>query len=272
MKTNDINIRDPFVLPFEGKYYMYGSRVGEQLGFDVYISDDLENWDKSESVFEIFDGFWATTDCWAPEVHFYNGKFYMFASFKAPNHTRATQILVSDMPDGKFKPHSNIITPNDWECLDGTFYVEEGTPYMVFCHEWVQVNNGEVWAVELEKDLTKSKGEPFLLWNAKEAPWTVHITNNTENFVTDGPFFFYDKNGCLCAIWSSFGNEGYATGVVCSDNGKIHGKWKHKDETVFKKDGGHAMIFNTFNGKRMISLHTPNSLFNERPHFFEFDW
>ena len=115
MKTNDINIRDPFVLPFEGKYYMYGSRVGEQLGFDVYISDDLENWDKSESVFEIFDGFWATTDCWAPEVHFYNGKFYMFASFKAPNHTRATQILVSDMPDGKFKPHS--VNPACADCI-----------------------------------------------------------------------------------------------------------------------------------------------------------
>ena len=50
MKLNEINIRDPFILPYEGKYYMYGTRVkiteayptrwGEQHGFDVYISED----------------------------------------------------------------------------------------------------------------------------------------------------------------------------------------------------------------------------------------
>lgn len=272
MKTLDINIRDPFVLPFEGKYYMYGSRVGKQFGFDVYISEDLENWQKTESVFEVFDGFWATTDCWAPEVHIYNGRFYMFASFKGPNRRRATQILVSDKPDGKFTVHSEPITPADWECLDGTLYIEDDTPYMIFCHEWVQIQNGEVWAVELEKNLSKAKGEPFCLWNAKEAPWTVHITSNTKNFVTDGPFFFYDKDKKLCALWSSFGDEGYATGIVYPDNGKIKGRWLHKPEMVFRKDGGHAMIFNTFDGRRMISLHTPNSDFDERPHFLPFDF
>ena len=29
-------------------------------GFDVYISRDLENWSEPVSVFEKFDGFWAT--------------------------------------------------------------------------------------------------------------------------------------------------------------------------------------------------------------------
>lgn len=267
MKREDINIRDPFVLVYDNKYYMYGSRVGEQFGFDVYISTDLENFQKKESIFEITDDFWATEQCWAPEVHFYEGKFYMFASFKSPDKTRATQILVSDTPDGKFKVHSDRITPDDWECLDGTFYLEDGTPYMIFCYEWVQVKNGEVWAVELSKDLTKAAGEPFCLWTAKDAPWSVHITGDPENFVTDGPFLFTDKNGKLCAIWSSFGDEGYATGVVCPDNGKINGCWQHKEKMIFKKDGGHAMLFNTLDGRRLISLHSPNSHFNERPHF-----
>ena len=63
----------------------------------------------------------------------------------------------------------------------------------------MQIKNGEVFAVELEKDLTKAKGEPFCLWNAASAPWTVHITNDPENFVTDGPFLFYDKQ-TLCAL------------------------------------------------------------------------
>ena len=29
MKTNEINIRDPFVLTHNGKYYMYGTRGSE---------------------------------------------------------------------------------------------------------------------------------------------------------------------------------------------------------------------------------------------------
>ena len=101
IKLSEINIRDPFILPFDNKYYMYGSRVGVQTGFDVYESTDLEEWSKAKSVFEITDDFWATRDAWAPEVHFYKGKFYMFASFKSPNTCRGTQILVSNTPDGK---------------------------------------------------------------------------------------------------------------------------------------------------------------------------
>ena len=35
-------------------------------------------------------------------------------------------------------------------------------------------------------------------------------------------------------------------------------------------DGGHAMIFENLEGKRMISLHSPNNADNERAKFFEY--
>ena len=46
MKRGEIKLRDPFVLPYEGKYYLYGTRsetafVGQAYGFDVYMSDNL---------------------------------------------------------------------------------------------------------------------------------------------------------------------------------------------------------------------------------------
>ncbi|MBQ8551284.1 MAG: hypothetical protein IJ428_00560 [Clostridia bacterium] len=64
MKTRDINIRDPFILVDGGKYYMYGSRGAScwgntenpDCGFDVYISDDLENWSEPICIFEKLDG------------------------------------------------------------------------------------------------------------------------------------------------------------------------------------------------------------------------
>ena len=148
MKLSDINIRDPYVLLHEGKYYLYGTRGatcwGECDGFDAYVSDDLENWSEPIEIFHNNGSFWATHNYWAPEVHQWKGAFYMFASFKAEGVCRCTCILKADSPLGPFVPHSKgPITPPDWECLDGTFYVDkEGKPYMVFCHEWVQAIDG----------------------------------------------------------------------------------------------------------------------------------
>lgn len=267
MKSNEINLRDPFVLLYEDKYYMYGSRVGTQQGFDVYISDDLENWSEPKSVFEKNEDFWAEKDFWAPEVHEYNGKFYMFASFNAEEVRRGTGILVSDTPDGTFKPHADRITPPEWECLDGTFYVENGVPYMVFCHEWVQICDGEVCAVKLTPDLKKADGEPKLLWKATDAEWIVESCGKG-NYITDGPFLF-SEDGKLKCLWSSFAKTGYVLSTATSDNGSVNGNWTVDKELIFEKDGGHGMIFKTKDGKRKIAIHSPNSSFNERPKFLD---
>ena len=48
MRTNEINIRDPYILLHGDRYYLYGTRSascwGLMDGFDCYVSDDLENW------------------------------------------------------------------------------------------------------------------------------------------------------------------------------------------------------------------------------------
>ena len=42
MRADQINIRDPFVLAENGKYYLYGTRAADfgrkTGGFDVYVS------------------------------------------------------------------------------------------------------------------------------------------------------------------------------------------------------------------------------------------
>lgn len=269
MKLNEINLRDPFVMLYNDKYYLYGSRVAVQEGFDVYISDDLEDWSEAKSVFEKQEGFWATKQFWAPEVHLYDGKFYMFASFKADDLCRGTAILVSDTPDGEFKVHSERITPADWECLDGTLYVENGTPYMVFCHEWLQVHDGEICAVEMSKDLKEAIGEPFLLWKATDAKWVSPVRGDSD-YVTDGPFLYKTGDGKLRSLWSSFSNGEYVLATATSESGTIKGKWNVDDTLIYEKDGGHGMIFKTKDGKQKISLHSPNSHLQERPKFFDF--
>ena len=274
MKRTDINIRDPFVLVHEGAYYLYGTRGatcwGPADGFDVYVSRDLEDWDGPFVCFHNDGSFWADRNYWAPEVYYYQGAFYMFASFKNPDVHRGTAILRAESPLGPFVPHSDgCVTPKDWECLDGTLYIsKDGKPYMVFCHEWVQAGDGEVNAIPLTDDLRAPAGEPRLLFHASDAKWcqVKHHSSGVSGCVTDGPFLWRTADGTLLCLWASFSEGGYTEGVAVSDNGEIDGKFTQV-EPLFMDDGGHGMVFRALDGQLYLTLHSPNAHLEERPFF-----
>ncbi|HNT35327.1 MAG TPA: glycoside hydrolase family 43 protein [bacterium] len=280
-KTGDIQIRDPFVVPIEQekRYYLYGTTDVNcwgppGVGFDVFTSTDLKHWKGPLPAFRPPKDFWSDHNFWAPEVHRVSDRYFMFASFKAKDICRGTQILVSDSPKGPFSPHSERpLTPSHWESLDGTLYFDKDNyPWMVFCHEWIQVHDGEICAVRLSPEFDQALGEPILLFRASEAPWVLkpeETDGATEkpNLVTDGPFLHRTKNGTLLMLWSSFSATGYTTGVARSLSGEIHGPWLQDPEPIYAKDGGHAMLFRTFEGQLMLSLHTPNKSPHERALF-----
>ena len=279
MKREDIRIRDPFILADKTSetYYMYGTTdlVWDSYDalsrFSVYTSKDLENF---EGPFPIFDGektgFWATQDYWAAEVWQYAGKYYLFGSFKSKDKRRATQILVSESPLGPFVPISLAPqTPWDWECLDGTLWIEEGVPYMVFCHEWLQCEDGEMCAVRLSNDLTQAVEKPFVLFKASDNPYVdTFVGGGFQNSrVTDGPFLF-KENGKIKMIWSSHSGGKYAVLEATAES--LQGVWSHR-KPRFNFDGGHAMLFETFDGKKYFALHQPNIPSNERAVFIPYE-
>lgn len=146
--NQDLQIRDPYVVPMQSDelYYLFGSTDkniwGKGTGFDVYVGKDLQQWEGPFSVFRPSSTFFSDENFWAPEVYEYAGRFYMFATFKQKdNGIRGTAVLVSNRITGPFTPHSDgPVTPPNWHCLDGTLHVDsEGNPWMVFCHEWVQI-------------------------------------------------------------------------------------------------------------------------------------
>ncbi|MBR4014458.1 MAG: family 43 glycosylhydrolase, partial [Clostridia bacterium] len=100
-------------------------------------------------------------------------------------------MFVCDTPDGDFVPLTeNPITPSDWDCLDGTFWIEDGKPYIVFSHEWTQVGDGEICAMQLSEDLGEAVGEPFLLFRASDNPNVSELKGHPDAYVTDGPFLY----------------------------------------------------------------------------------
>ncbi|MCQ6561583.1 glycoside hydrolase family 43 protein [Paenibacillus mendelii] len=223
LQTSDILIRDPFILPVaeERFYYMCGTTDkepwdGKATGFDAYRSRDLQHWEGPFPVFRPEADFWADENFWAPEVHVYRGRCYMFASFKAEGRCRATQLLAADGPLGPFQPLSNEpLTPPDWECLDGTFYVDsDGMPWLVYCREWLQTTDGEMYAQPLQPDLKAVAGEPIKLFSATDAAWVCETTfKDSTGYVTDGPYLFLSPHNELWMLWSSHAKDGYAMGL-----------------------------------------------------------
>ena len=121
-------------------------------------------------------------------------------------------------------------------------------------------------AIQLSEDLTKPVGEPFLLFKATDNPDVGPHRGVEGHYVTDGPFF-YHENGKINMIWSSHGLGRYL--VLEAESDSLRGPWKQKG-SKYDMDGGHAMLFERLDGKRMISLHSPNKTGLERAAFFEY--
>ncbi len=294
----EIRIRDPYVVADKKTrtYLMYAQmdnradREGSIKGVEVYASQDLKVWYGPWPVWGIPEGFWGgIQSVWAPEVHYYKGKYYLFVTLTSTDRIetedgitdlvkRGTFVCKSDSPMGPFqafdeKPH----TPEAWSALDGTLWVEQGVPYMVFCHEWVQIEDGTMEIVRLSDDLSREISGPETLFMASTAPWVNPVKHRSvvyqgrmnQCYVTDGPFIYRTRIGQLLMIWSSFSSGNYLVGVLESESGTIAGPWRHQVTPLFKDHGGHGMIFERLDGQLMLVLHQPNSGPDERARFYE---
>jgi GH43 family beta-xylosidase len=286
IKLNKIMLRDACIVPDKktGIYYMVGPGRGASVV--QYTSKDLVNWNGPRTIYTTPAKHWGDTaiqSIWAPEMQVYKGKYYLFVTFSTnkllqeqwlnwrPRVVRGSAILVSDSPTGPFKAlQKQAVLPPWMMTLDGTLWEEDGVPYMVYAHEWVQVSNGTIESVPMKPDLSDTIGGPKLLFRANSAPW-VRIASPTEGcYVTDAPYFMTSKSGKLFMIWSSFTEGGYTVGTAISDSGKLAGPWRHDPKPLFSKDGGHGMLFKTFEGKLMMILHTPNNR-EAQPHLYEIE-
>jgi GH43 family beta-xylosidase len=277
-----IRMRDPCILADAAlKTYCLIGSAGRSVR--AYTSTDLASWQGPQIIFTTPKDIWGDipiVSIWAPELHAYKGKYYLFLTFDTrhqlpeqwrnwlPRVTRGSQVLAADAPGGPFQPFQNRSTlPPGMMTLDGTLWVEDGVPYMVFCHEWVQIKDGTVEYVRLKDDLSETVGEPMRLFDGSDATWSQK-SRQYGCHVTDAPFLYKGKTGKLYMIWASGGKTGYTEGIAISDAGKLAGPWTQQAEPLYTNDGGHGMLFTTFDGKLMMVLHAPNGR-DARPHLFE---
>ena len=292
-ELDDFWAHDPFILPFpaERQYYLYTASRTEPVVL-AYRSSDLTSWsDDPVEVFRVPEGTWASPAeaPWAPEVHEHQGRYYLFTTlhdssrklevpggprFRAVSDqtgadivptARGTVIAVADHPAGPFEllRTDSPVAPAEFMTLDGTLFVDDdGAPWMVYAHEWVQIFDGTIEAVPLTDDLRAAAGDPILLFRGSEARLLTQLPPSARTrmpYVTDGPQLRRLPGGGLLMIWATYrplGDEGseYVETMAISREGDLTGPWEQLDVLV-DGNAGHGMLFETFEGRLMLVLH-----------------
>ncbi len=129
---SDYGVGDPFVMRYNGIYYLYNSTKDGKTGIQCWTSEDLVNW--------TYGGFCAkefmTLTAYAPEVTYYNGKFYMCTSPAGQGH----YILESDSPTGPFV----AVTDNFGLSIDGNIFIDDNGDWY-----FTSASNGGIMAYRM---------------------------------------------------------------------------------------------------------------------------
>ncbi|MDR1681852.1 MAG: glycoside hydrolase family 43 protein [Candidatus Symbiothrix sp.] len=250
---NDFWCRDPYIFVDEAtkSYYLH---INEAPYFGCYKSKNLVKWKKVGYSFTRPSNFWGTKDFWAPDAFYFEGSYYVFATFSSDSQKRGVSVFKSNNAEGPFTPVVNAsLTRSDWNCLDGTLYIDQfEDPWMIFCHEWIDTRDGEIHAARMSYDLS-SLESATLLFKASSASYAGN------DKVTDAPFIYEPEKGVMFCLWSTFNKSNqYVIGVAKSSNGTLFGTWTQQ-EPLNDDNGGHAMIFEGFDGVLRISYHAPNT-------------
>ena len=287
-RLTDLVLRDPYVVADKpsGHYWLYvandPARTGVKgAGTMVYRSTDLKRWSDPVVVFTPGTDLWGWNGGWAPEVHRWKGRWYLFVTLhnpkqplpvprpnasgipvQIPQHARGTVVAVADSLLGPFSviDKTKPVAPATFMTLDGTLYEDgKGRPWMVYAHEWVQKIDGTMEAIPMKKDLSGADGKPIHLFKGSDATWISQempspSANQILPYVTDGPQLIHLPGGALAMLWSTYektinNTNGTVTGhyvvtSAVSPSGKLHGPWTQR-QPLLRHDTGHGMVFRT---------------------------
>jgi GH43 family beta-xylosidase len=217
-------------------------------------------------------------EIWAPEIHFIEGKWYIyFAADSGNNNQHRLWVLENSSTDpfmGNWAMKGKLTTPDDKWSIDGSLFRYKKKLYLIWSG-WEGDKNGQQniyiakmknpWTVDGKRVMLSS---PELDWekngelNNPNDPPHVNVNEGPEVLVhNDQLFLIYSASGC----WTDF----YALGMLtASANSDLMNpaSWKKSTQPIFKQSKensvyapGHNSFFKSADGKEDWILYHANS-------------
>lgn len=216
-------------------------------------------------------------EIWAPEIHFIQGKWYMyFAADDGKNDNHRMYVLENasaDPMEGEWIFKGKVADKNDKWAIDGDVFTHNNQLYMIWSGWEADVNVQQNIYIAKMKNPWTIDGERVKI-SGSDYDWEKHgdlndATNPPHVNVNEGPqylshgkkaFIIYSASGC----WTDF----YALGMLTADaNTDLlnPNSWKKSTQPVFKQSAenkvyapGHNSFFKSANGKEDWILYHAN--------------
>ena len=220
------NGADPQAAFRDGEYFYVAS---DTRRLTLYRTRDITDLRRAKRmvIWDPPDGTDHSSNVWAPEIHFLNGKWYVYvAADDGDSDHHRMFVLENGSPDpfeGRFELKSRLKTdPNDNWAIDGTPFEVGGKPYFAWSG-WamprVDVETACIWVAPMENPWTL--GSPRVMLSQPEHSWERNWLNpkawrNTPGhtvYVNEGPavlqhegrtFLTYSASGCWDAFLQSW--------------------------------------------------------------------
>lgn len=268
---------DPWCI-YQNGYYYYTNTTGRNI--TIWKTKSIASLKTAEKkvVFIPPAAGPYSKELWAPEIHFLQGKWYVyFAADSGNNRSHRLWVLENSSPDplqGEWRMKGKLTTPGDKWAIDGSLFEHKKQLYLIWSG-WEGDENGEqdIYIAKMKNPWTV-EGERVKL-SAPKMDWETHgdlhdAINPPHVKVNEGPevlkhgnklFLIYSASGC----WTDFYALGMLSASANSDPMDLL-SWKKSPNPVFQKSGGHKVyapghnsFFKSPDGKEDWILYHANS-------------
>ena len=269
---------DPWTLLKDGKYY-YMHTMSDRLV--LWVTNDITNVrNATKKTIWLPKDPSNSKDLWAPEIHFVNGKWYVYYAADDGNSDNHQMYVLENSHknplEGNFILKGRISTDknNNW-AIDGSVFENKGELYMVWSG-WqtrrIDTETQNIYIARMSNPWTLGServviSKPELEW---ERNWKNEKGGNPDHiiYVNEGPqplkspqgkfvHIAYSASGC----WTPY----YALGLLTADiNANLLDptSWKKSTSPVFKQSPengvygtGHNSFFTSPDGKEYYILY-----------------
>lgn len=287
---------DPYSFYKDGYYYYTHTQQNKLTIWKTKNLADLKT-AESKTIWTPPAGTMYSKELWAPEIHFIQGKWYMyFAGDDGDNNHHRMYVLENPSPDPMkgdwtFKGKVADESADKW-AIDGDVFEHRGQLYMTWSG-WEGDKNGQqnIYIAKMKNPWTITGSRSKI--SGSDFDWEKHGDLNEPNLkhvnVNEGPqilkhgkklFIIYSASGC----WTDF----YALGMLTADaNADLMNpkSWRKSPEPLFKQSPenkvfapGHNSFFKSPDGKEDWILYHANSEPNQgcgkfrSPRMQKFTW
>jgi arabinoxylan arabinofuranohydrolase len=247
---------DPAPMVHGDTLYLYTSHDEDNAqGFVMnnwmcYTTTDMVNWTDHGIVASLQSFSWASSNAWAPQACFRNGKWYLYCPVSQKSGGMANGVLTSNSPFGPFTDPIN--KPITCCSYDPTIFIDDdGQAYMYWG------GNGPCYWIKVNQDMISTTGS--------NATASIDFTGcpSTASF-TEGPWLFKHGTNYYLAWASRCCPEGIGYAMSASPMGP----WKCKGLIMAPSDsssGNHPGIVE-YKGKSYVFGFNYSLLYSRIPY------